>query len=236
MYYFMYDDHNSKNKAILGQNEYERDICENCGAIHVKYKGVFNFRIMGKLYDYYSASGTFVISETFLNVLKENGFTGYEVGETAPRFGTATSEGEPITIKKYYRLKVTGRCGFVCDMNGDPAPICRKCRSRIDLSGFVTKGFSFVPDAYDGSDIFAFEDMSNIPIVSEEIMKVLKKSKLTNLRFEPLEDQEYYYDKMSKEKALRYLAEGKYFDERIEAWLKYGIITREELAEYGINP
>ena len=235
MYYFLYDNHNSRNKAILGANEYDREICDNCGSIRVSYKGKFKFKIKGELYDYYSASGTFVISEDFLNILKENGYTGYEVVDTEPYFGTAICIGETITVKKYYRLIVTGRCGLMCDMDGEPAPICRKCRCRIGLSGFDTNGVSFVPDAYDGSDIFAFDNMSNIPIVSEAIMKVLKNSNLTNLRFEPLEEHGHHFDTIDKETALDILSEGGYFDELIEAWLKYGVITKEELAEYGVN-
>ena len=235
MYYFLFDDHNTRNKAIMSENEYDREICDNCGGIRVSYKGNFKFKIQGKLCDYYSASGTFVISEDFLNVLKEHGYTGFEVADTKPYFGTVTRIGEPVTTKKYYRLIVTGRCGLMCDMKGDPAPICRKCRRKIGMSGFDTTGVSFVPEAYDGSDIFAFEDLSNIPIVSEEIKKVLKKSKLTNLRFVPLEEHEYHFDTIRKESALRALSKGRYYDELIEAWLKYGVVTKEELAEYGVN-
>ena len=32
MYYFLSNNYDSKNKAILSENEYDRDICDNCGA------------------------------------------------------------------------------------------------------------------------------------------------------------------------------------------------------------
>ena len=190
MYYFMHDNSNSKNKAILSHNEYDRDVCDNCGAIRVKYKGIFNFRIMGKHYDYYMVSGTPVISERFLNVLRENGFTGFEVSETEPRYGNVTMEGDLIK-EKYYLLKVTGRCGPVCDMSGEPLPYCRKCNRMIGCTGLITTGFTFNTNKYDGSDIFAFDNLSHIPIVSERIKDVLIKSKLKNLRFVPLTDYSY---------------------------------------------
>ncbi len=56
MYYFLKDNHNSRNQAILSSNDYERKVCENCHSIHVTIKGIYNFRIMGKLYDYYQVA------------------------------------------------------------------------------------------------------------------------------------------------------------------------------------
>lgn len=229
MYYFLLDNHDQKNQAILKENEYDRDICDNCGAIHIRYKGIFNFKIMGKLLDYYSVSSTPVISERFLNVLKENGYTGFEVSETAPRYGTVTTVGDPIK-EKYYSLTVTGRCGLVCDMNGEPLPHCRKCKYKMDSIGLIATGVSFAPDAYDGSDLFAFDSLYNIPIVSEQVKNVLVKSKLTNLRLVPL--TEYIYDaKITKEHAIRRIKKGVAYPELIEAWLKYGVLTEQELNE-----
>lgn len=229
MYYFLFDNHNLRNQAIDCANDYDREICDNCGAIHIRYKGIFKFKIMGKLYDYYTYIGMPVISEKFLNVLKENEFTGYEVSETAPRRGTVTKIGDLIK-EKYYSLTVTGRCGMVCDMNGEPLPHCRKCGRRFPFTGLVANGVSFDPDSYDGSNIFVFENMSNIPIVSEKVKDVLIKSKLTNLRFVPL--TEYIFDeKMTKEKAIKRINKGVAFPELIEAWLKYGVLTEQELNE-----
>jgi hypothetical protein len=184
---------------------------------------------MGKLLDYYSVSGTPVISERFLNVLRVNGFTGYEVSETAPRYGTVTTVGDPIK-EKYYRLMITGRCGPICDMNGEPFPYCKKCKYKMDSIGLIATGVSFAPDAYDGSDLFAFDSLYNIPIISEKVKNVLIKSKLTNLRFVPL--TEYIYDaKITKEHAIRRIKKGVAYPELIEAWLKYGVLTEQELNE-----
>ena len=230
MYYFLCDNHNSRNQAIDCANDYDREICDNCGAIHIRYKGIFKFKIMGKLYDYYTYIGMPVISEKFLNILRENGFTGYEVSETAPRRGTVTKIGDSIK-EKYYSLTVTGRCGLVCDMNGEPLPHCRKCGCRFPFTGLVANGVSFDPDCYDESNIFVFENMSNIPIVSEKVKDVLIKSKLTNLRFVPL--TEYIFDeKMTKEKAIKIINKGVAFPELFEAWLKYGVLTEQELNEH----
>ena len=157
---------------------------------------------MGKLLDYYIDLGMPVISERFLNVLRENGFTGYEVSETVPRYGTVTTVGDLIE-ENYYRLTVTGRCGPICDMNGEPFPYCKKCKYKFDSIGLIATGVSFAPDAYDGSDLFGFDSLSNIPIVSEKVKDALIKSKLTNLKFLPL--TEYIYNaKITKEHAISY--------------------------------
>ena len=234
MYYFMYDDHDQKNQAIESHNDHDRHICDNCGGIFITYKGVYNFKIMGKLYDCYISGSSFVISEKFLNVLKENGFTGYEVSETAPRCGTVTTVGDPIK-EKYYLLKVTGRCGMIRQLNGEHFPYCRKCHRKIASTGLVTTGVTFDKDEYDGSDIFAFDNLSNIPIVSEKIKDVLIENDLTNLKFVPINEW-VWEDKIVQRSVQRRISKGSVYPELIEAWLKYGVITKEELAEYGIRP
>ena len=229
MYYFLSNNYDSKNKAILSENEYDRDICDNCGAIYVTYKGIFKFKIMGKPLDYYMVSGTPVISERFLNVLRENGFTGFEVSETAPRYGTVTMAGDKAK-EKYYLLKVTGKCGMIKQLNGDLFPYCKKCHRKIASTGLVTTGVTFAESEYDGSDIFAFENLDNIPIVSEEIRDVLLKSKLTNLSFVALDEWEYS-DQILKSSVIRRFEKGSVYPELIEAWLKYGVLTEHELNE-----
>ena len=229
MYYFMFDIHNSKNQAIESHNEYTREKCDNCHAYIIKFNGIYNFRIMGKLYDCYLSGSSFVISERFLNVLRENDFTGFEVSETSPRYGNVTMEGDLIK-EKYYLLKVTGRCGPVCDMSGEPLPYCRKCNRMIGCTGLITTGFTFNTNKYDGSDIFAFDNLSHIPIVSERIKDVLIKSKLKNLRFVPLTDYSYR-ESMDKVHAVDWINRGVTYPELIEAWLKYGVLTEQELNE-----
>ena len=100
----------------------------------------------------------------------------------------------------------------------------------MDSIGLIATGVSFAPDAYDGSDLFAFDSLYNIPIISEKVKNVLIKSKLTNLRFVPL--TEYIFDeKMTKEKAIKIINKGVAFPELFEAWLKYGVLTEQELNE-----
>ncbi|MCR5122983.1 MAG: hypothetical protein K6B74_11250 [Ruminococcus sp.] len=138
-------------------------------------------------------------------------------------------EGDLIK-DKYYLLKITGRCGPICDLSGQPFPFCRICKYKVGSIGLVSNGVSFAPDFYDGSDIFAFESLNNIPIVSEEKKDALIKSKLTNLRFVPLSD--YICDEsVTKENAIRRINKGVAFPELIEAWLKYGVLTEQELNE-----
>ena len=225
MYYFLYDDHNSRNEAIYNENETKKEICENCGGIQTSVKGIYNFAIKGELCDCYDVASDFVISEKFLNVLRENSYTGFEVSETSP----VKSTNMPID-EKYYLLNVTGRCGLLRKIDGELFPYCRKCHRKIGSTGLVTTGVTFAESEYDGSDIFAFNNLSNVPIVSEKIKDVLLKSKLTNLRFVALNEWEYS-DRILKRSVFRRLEKNSVYPELIEAWIKNGVLTEQELNE-----
>ena len=64
--------------------------------------------------------------------------------------------------------------------------------------------------------------------VSEEIKDVLLKSNLTNLRFVALNEWEYS-DRILERSVRRRLEKGSIYPELIEAWLKYGVITEDDL-------
>ena len=229
MYYFMFDNYSSRNQAIANINEYEKKVCEDCGAIFTSLKGIYQFRVMGSLRDYYLVSGTPVISERFLNVLLENCYTGYEISETKTFKGTVTKIGDPLK-EKYYRLKVTGRCGLLRNVNNEELPHCKKCGARFLQTGLLTEGISFDDTQYDGCDIFAFNNMSNIPIVSEKIRDLIIEKKFTNINFIHL-NEKVFDDRISQNLVNKWLAEGKASNELIEAWLKYGVLTEQELNE-----
>lgn len=108
--------------------------------------------------------------------------------------------------------------------------IVKKCGCRFPFCGLIANGVSFDPDSYDISDMFVFENMRNISIVLEEIKNILTKSKLTNLRFEPLNEIVLNY-RTKKETVLKRLKKGTACGELIEAWLKYGVLTEQELNE-----
>lgn len=231
MYYFLYDNHNLKREAILtyNSNSYDRTKCDNCNAISAPWNEPIRFDIKGVLCDYYLFDNIIIISEKFLNLLSMEKYTGYLTRNCIPRRWNSKNCNDSIE-KKYFELIVTGSCGLMCDNSGEPVPYCRKCHRKLCNTGLISNGVSFNPNSYDGSDIFAFDSLSNIPIVSEEVKYVLIKSKLTNLRFVPLSDF-VYNEPMTKEKAIKRINKGVAYPELIEAWLKYGVLTEQELNE-----
>jgi hypothetical protein len=115
-----------------------------------------------------------LVSDQFVSVLKENGFTGWETFP-ARLFHTDGSE-----IEGYHGLAVTGRAGPIDDSLSEeiiiPPPVPQG-RARRGL-----RGACFQPETWDGSDVFVTGGSSAIT-VTEPVKRVLEKACLTNIRF-----------------------------------------------------
>ena len=57
----------------------------------------------------------------------------------------------------------------------------------------ITHGVMFDDDNWDKSDIFAFNNISSLPIVTEELKNLLIKAKLVNLKFTELSNYDVFY-------------------------------------------
>ncbi len=188
MYYFLDNVYTRRCGILAVDNIYKVRQCEICKGNFVSYPNPVKFKIHGKPCDYYLFDNINIISEKFLKVLEQSEITGYKIkdAECINLESLISEEEEPV---KYYELIVTGRCGLMQNMNADFLPHCNACGRKMALDG-ITHGVSFDQKNWDKSDIFAFDNMSSLPIVTENLKKVLKKAKLVNLKFIELSEFE----------------------------------------------
>ena len=228
MYYFMEENDNDSQEAYIPYNVNPWRIVSECDckSRQTEYDEPIKFDIKGKLCDYYFADNQIMISERFYSFLKEKALTGYITRNAVVR--TWNKSEKKTDDLKYYELVVKGRCGLLRDMSGDELPHCQKCGRRVAHTGALIDGVTFDMDQYDGSDIFAFDNLWNIPIVSETLRNAIIECGFTNIKFIPLSEK-VFDDRISRNLVNKWLTEGKTSDELIEAWLKYGVITEDDL-------
>ncbi len=191
MYYFIKTQYSGKRGVYMpvGINHATTKVCEHCSGRFVEYSAPIQFEIKGEPCDYYLHDGLLFISQRCLDALQELNLTGYSV---RPAKVTAWNKALPETdLSKlvYYQLVVTGRCGSIRDMQAQYLPKCEVCGRKFVLKQRIT-GVMFEEADYDGSDIFAFHNLYNIPIISEDVKKKLRKLKLSNMKFVPLNETE----------------------------------------------
>ena len=129
-------------------------------------------------------------------------------------------------------MVVIGRCGLLRNLSGAVLPHCKKCGCRLTHTGLYTNGVSLDPTFYDGSDIFTFDNLPNIPIVSEKLRDAIISQGFTNIRFIPL-NEKVFDDTVPIHLHLiqRWLNEGRARKDLIEAWLENGIITEDMIPD-----
>ena len=206
-------------------------VCE-CKARFTEDVEPIHFRIEGEPCDYYFVSTTVMVSERFYTFLKERGLTGFRfrnavVQEWSPF--RCKSEKKPEDLK-YYELVVTGRCGLLRNLSGAELPHCKKCGRRFSHTGICTNGVCFAPESYDGSDIFTFDNLPNIPIVSEKLRDDIINQGFTNIKFVPL-NEKVFDDTVPIHLIQRWLNEGRANKDLIEVWLENGIITADMIPD-----
>lgn len=173
----------------LGINEASPNVCKQCGGNLVSYKEPIKFEIKGEPCDFYMYCGLIFISQRFYNVLCELNVTGFSVRKAKVIGWNRAKGAKDYNDLIYYELVVTGRCGFMMNLKSEILPKCSLCGWRL-YSKETVSGVKFATEDYDGSDIFVFENQTNIPIVTEELKKKLTKAKISNLTFIELSKME----------------------------------------------
>jgi len=110
--------------------------------------------------------GFFVISDRMKDVLEENGFTGWNT--------------YPIQLYDKKKNLISGYSGFTVTGKGG--------RVYYPLNEAWNPVLGWNPASWEGSDFFHFENTRHI-IITERVMKVLKKHKIDAIDMEPLEDR-----------------------------------------------
>lgn len=192
MFYFLkakYATYVSKRAAFVINKDYKTECCSLCGGTFVNYAEPLTIEIYGDLCDFYAPDNSLIISERFLKILHDYNAVGYEVKKAKVNSWNKSIDTKTLNSLKYYELVIKSNCGLIRNLNGEELKHCSKCGRRLPFSGIKTEGVSFVPELYDGSDVFSFSNWANMPIVSESLKKTLMKNKLLNLKFININEQ-----------------------------------------------
>jgi hypothetical protein len=122
-----------------------------------------------------------LVSERFLDVLREHGFTGWTT------FPVRVFLHDGSELKGYSGFAVTGRAGPIDDSLSEEVilpPLVPSGRARPGL-----RGACFAPESWDGSDFFACGDSSAIT-VTETVRQALEAARLSNVAFKRLSEIE----------------------------------------------
>ncbi len=153
------------------------DFCDNdyeflAGKEKLKEKPVFKQHMGTRQYDFIASTYAILdmISDKFLNVLKENKFTGWDT------YPVKILDKKGFEIKGYRGLIVPGKCGPI---NEDLSKeIIYTAPSGEKLMEW--KGLYFDPKTHDGSD-FVVPEGTGYVIVKERVKTALEKAKITNI-------------------------------------------------------
>lgn len=191
-FYIMRNTYNNQAKLIWKVDaKYEKFVCEICGGTYCTYTSSHPVIFYGKrIVDIYSDISGFIISPAVVKLLKANDITGYTlepIKQLEWKDGKGNDTGNDGS--SYKLLKVNGRCGFLCDSDGNIIDKCEQCdRHNSAVLDSLKDGLSFNGDDYDGSDIFQFNNWAGLPIVNEKVKKLIEKHKLKGFKFEELKD------------------------------------------------
>lgn len=125
-------------------------------------------------------SGLFLISKKFKEVLVENELTGWNT------FDVKLLDKDNQELQGFYGLSITGRCGRI---DYSKSEIIEKRLVPNGPLGKYYKGLPIGLDQWDGSDFFLPHDNFGT-IVTSRAVDVLKKGKVTNIRFENISEIE----------------------------------------------
>lgn len=109
--------------------------------------------------------GIFLISDQFRMLLQEHRLAGWRTVAVTIRGGE--QQAAPLWL-----LAITGSCGRLYGVGGDPVPHLSSIGDFLD------------PHAWDGSDFFLAENHDGI-LLTASCAEILKNSTLTNLEIEP---------------------------------------------------
>ena len=189
----------STNYALLScpySQPYKEEVCPLCGGIYMaRIKPIIQTRFVGKKEADYFYDPSFIahlVSPELLQVLKESDITGFYDQETDFVEWTDRTTGKKLDIdgSKYREIVITGRGGYLTDLEGNRIPHCEKCGKIESFGIYAYNGFS--TDYWDGSDMFFLENWPGVLIVTSKVKKILSKFKFKNVSFELLNEYRFY--------------------------------------------
>ncbi len=133
----------------------------------------------GKAGDLVAVGALFFVSDRVLQVFDENGFEKYETFPVEVRGG----RGEPLP--RYHGISFDGRGGPLLEEESGPVFFVGPDGKRTRVA--FEHGIVFDTSRWDGSDLFYLEELPGMKMVTARVRDALRKAKITNCAFTPLE-------------------------------------------------
>jgi hypothetical protein len=118
--------------------------------------------------------GILLVSDRVISALEEHHFTGWRA------YTVALFDSRGAAIDGYSGLAVTGRCGPVEDGLSPLMPVPPRGPGGSVVMARI--GLRFVPDTWDGSDLFV-PDETGLVFVTQAVRDALCAIKVTNMNF-----------------------------------------------------
>ncbi len=190
-FYILEDDYDSNYaKAIYEKNHIKRHICEVCGGIRVEILSNLKISFKGKKEaDFYMTSPHFIINERMYNILKEANITGFDIKDINV-VGCYDNRGNRIKFNTngLKEMIVKGKGGFLRNIDSSLIEKCENCGKIQRTTQYNVNGLSVSFEEWDRSDIFHFENLRGLPIVTEKVKNILEKAKIKNIKFQNIKE------------------------------------------------
>lgn len=189
-FYVINEKYTGYAEAIRDENQMIVKKCSICGSIFSNRKNdKFRVHFQGKREgDYYYAPICNIVSQKFLSLLKSENITGF-IEKDIECSGWYDTLGNILQIdfSKYKELEVTGKAGYLKNINGKQVIKCIKCNS-VDWKHLHEVNGLLVDLSWDRSDLFYFENWQGVIITTKKVKELVEKNKLKNIEFEKLSE------------------------------------------------
>lgn len=189
--FYIVDELTGYARAIGDERQIIVEECPVCGsAIRKRKNEKLKLHFEGKrMGDYYYTHTCNLISKRMLQLLKDNGITGF-VEKEIECTRWYDRHGNKLDMDfEYVELEVTGRGGDLLDIDGEKVKKCPECNNLDWDSLEEVEGLS-IGEEWDGSDIFYFDDWKGAVIVTQRVKELLESEGMKNIDFTKLSEYE----------------------------------------------
>ena len=189
--FYIVDELTGYARAIGDERQIIVEECPVCGsAIRKRKNEKLKLHFEGKrMGDYYYTHTCNLISKRMLQLLKDNGITGF-VEKEIECTGWYDRHGNKLDMDfEYVELEVTGRGGDLLDIDGEKVKKCPECNNLDWDSLEEVEGLS-IGEEWDGSDIFYFDDWKGAVIVTQRVKELLESEGMKIIDFTKLSEYE----------------------------------------------
>ena len=175
----------SYTDVIIDNDQTVTKKCPMCGSVLGERKyDKYKLRFWGtREGDLLFSPDCHIVSFNLLKLLYDNKVSGFLENEIDCT-GWDDRKGKRLQkdSSSYRELIITGRAGYLKNMEGIEIPKCPKCGAKDIPAAEKEKGF-IVDEEWDGSDMFYFKNWPGMIIITEKVRCLLEKNKMKNVRF-----------------------------------------------------